>query len=210
MHRTSLHRQRRSPTSQRPRSPAGELAVALSCGWLVLAAGCAAPAEGIRVSSPFTPRDAELFDDAADFLKDATGLDGAWAEGWKNDLHGRSKGADVVAVVKINTIISDVDLQQRQGVRLMPSAVRALRGTLPPETGLRVSQGRPGFVSVDHNRTQLMDGTMVLFVKWYEAEDKSIAAHWHLSPASEQVMSEVEEALGMKEKGSSHIVIHRE
>ena len=210
MHRTSSHRLWRSPESQRPWSPAGALGVVLAFGWLALASGCAAPVEGIRVSSPFTSRDADLFDDAADFLKDATGLEGAWAEGWKNDLHGRSTGADVVAVVKISTIISDVDLQQRKGVRLMPDAVRALRGTLPPETGLRVSQGRPGFVSVDRNRTQLMGETMVLFVKWYEAEDKSIAAHWHLSPASEQVLAQVEEALGMREKGSSHIVIHHE
>jgi len=174
-------------------------------------AGCGGAATStVTVTSPFSARDGELFDDAADYLTDPSGLSGAWADGWAKDLDERTKTANVVAVVKVKTIVSDIDLQQRKGVRLVPELSRAIRGTLPPDTGLSVSEGRPGYTSVDHNRTQLMDGDYVLFLKWYRTDDKSVLAHWHLAPASEAVMTRIEKALGMGEKSSSHIVIHKD
>lgn len=164
----------------------------------------------VKVTSPFSARDAELFDDAADYLTDPAGLQGAWAESWSRDVDDRTKGANVVAIVKVTTIVSDVDLAQHKGIRLVPEVSRPLKGTLPADTGLRVSEGRPGYVSVDSNRSQLMADEYVLFLKWYDTPDKTVAAHWHLAPASPPVIERIEKALGTGAPTKSHIVIHKD
>lgn len=179
--------------------------------WLGLVQGCAttAAAGKIAPSSAFTAQDATVFDDAVDLLSDPQGLDGAWGDSWRRDLEVRAKRADVVAIVTIETVVSDVDLQRRRGVRLNPVVVRTMRGRLPADLGLRVSQGQPGYASIDVNRRQLLAGEYLLFIKWALDEQGVVGARWHIAPASESLLASVEEALGVAAKSNSRVVIHR-
>lgn len=177
---------------------------------LVLSFACGSSVPARAVTSAFSVRHGELFDDAVDFMADPNAMDGSWAKRWQADLDGRVADSDVVAVIRVETLVSDTDPRKRGGLRLLPVAVRTLRGRLPPQTDLRVSEGRPGYVSVDANRSQIMADEFVLFLKWYQSEGSSVAAHWHLAPASDAVMARVEQAMGLRSDTTSHIVTHRE
>jgi hypothetical protein len=66
---------------------------------------------------------------------------------------------------------------------------RAIRGK-PPERAIElvVNQGDTGFVSVDNNLLRLQGARVLVYVRWYRAETGELANHFHLSPASDEVI----------------------
>src|SRR5262245_21455037 len=81
---------------------------------LALAPGCGGPRETVmRVTSPFTADLAPVFDNGLDLVRDPRVLEGQWLETWEDDLDRRIASSDVVAVVTVRTLRTDVDLEQR-------------------------------------------------------------------------------------------------
>ena len=66
---------------------------------------------------------------------------------------------------------------------------RTIRGKAPGRPiELVVNQGDAGFVSVDNNLSRLQGARVLVYVRWYRAETGELANHFHLSPASDEVI----------------------
>jgi hypothetical protein len=162
---------------------------------LVLTLAFALPACGsaptaIRVTSPMTATELRVFDHGVDFVDDPEILSGQWRRNWSDELQVRVGSADIILLTRINsaqaTRIPDVGPSYR--LDIAPSG--ALLGT-STDIDLVSAEGDPGFSSIDRNQPRLLAGDFVLFVKWYQSDDGTVGAHWHLSPATESVTSRV-------------------
>lgn len=164
-----------------------------------LAVACGGSKGNIRPSSPFREEHARFFDDGVDFTADPSVLDGRWAESWAEELDHRVGGADLVAVVVIHMLRTDVDLERRATYRLTGRIANAMFGNAPgDEVVLPVHEAQSGFASVEGNERRILDRTFVAYVKWYEADDGSILPHWHLSPATPAIVKRTEELVARR------------
>lgn len=184
---------------------------------LVLALACGGPQETVAVvTSPFTDEHAVLFEDGLDLVRDPRVLEGHWLSSWEDELARRTGFADVVALVTIRTLRTDVDLDRRRTYRLMTHVDRVLHGErVGEEIVLIVREGEGGFGTVETNERQLLDRQYLAFIKWAEDEDGTVRARWHLSPATDQVAGRVRAALRRREDyarendPNRRIIIHR-
>ncbi len=152
-------------------------------------AGCGGPQETLAVvSSPFTSEHAAVFEDGLDLVRDPRVLEGQWLTSWEDELDQRVSLADVVVLVTVRTLRTDVDLDRRRTFRLVSHVDRVLLGEhVGEEIVLTVREGEGGFGTGETNERSLLDAQDVAFVKWAEDEDGTVRARWHLSPATDQV-----------------------
>jgi hypothetical protein len=108
--------------------------------WL---AACGSSRPRVQASSPFEPVHARFFDDAVDFIREPVALGGQWATDWDEELRGRVGYADTIAIVKVETLRTSVDVERRRTYHLVCAADRVLRGELPDENRIevRVAEG---------------------------------------------------------------------
>jgi hypothetical protein len=150
----------------------------------------------VRPTSPFEAVHARFYDDAADFIREPIALGGQWAADWDDDLRGRVGYADTVALVKIETLRTSIDVERRRIYHLVCRAAEVLRGALPEEDRIEVSvaEGSGGFETIARNERRLVEGQYLLFVKWVEVDDQ-VVPRWHLSPASDRALGDVRRML---------------
>ena len=162
-----------------------------ACTLVALAmAGGGSSGPAVRVTSPFTAEHAAVFDDGADFVARPDALDGDWREDWDRDLQKRVGFSDAIGVVTVTTLRTDTDLDRRTTYRLICHVDRMLYGESPGEEfELVVREGSDGYASVDGNDRRILQKTFVLFMKWYQPPAGQVAVHWHLSPASQQILT---------------------
>lgn len=163
---------------------------------LLASSSCGGSKSAIRPSSPFTEEHARYFIDGVDFTADPSVLDGRWAESWAEELEQRVGSADFVGRVLIHTLRTDVDLERRATYRLTGRIESTLLGPAPgDEIVLPVHEAQSGFATVEGNERRILDRSFVAYVKWYAADDGSVLPHWHLSPASEAILTRTEELI---------------
>jgi hypothetical protein len=166
-------------------------------------AACAGRASTVRVTSPFTEEDAEVFDDGIDYVGDPSGLEGPWHDSWRRDLQLRVGRADLIAAVTVRTLRIDVDLDRRQTARLVTTVGEVLAGSPPgTEVVLVVREGQMGFSTVHGNDHRILDQTFVAYVKWAQGDAGEVVPRWHLAPASPGVVDETRELIRMKRAGA--------
>lgn len=161
-----------------------------SVGWVshvlifaLLLGACGGNAPRVRPSSPFTEADARIFDDAADFFQDPDALEGRWRDEWTEEFNNRVGTADFIAAVSVSTVRTDVDLDRRRTFRLVVTVEQKFFGRVPGrDVTLAVSEGTPGFASIQAREQGLLDERFLLYAKWYRTPEGTVAAHWHLSP----------------------------
>src|SRR5690349_7765110 len=71
------------------------------------------------VTSPFTSEHAAVFEDGLDLVRDPRVLEGQWLSSWEDEIDRRVTLSDVVALVTVRTLRTDVDLDQRRTYRLV-------------------------------------------------------------------------------------------
>lgn len=184
---------------------------------LVIAA-CGGPQETVAVvSSPFTSEHEAIFEDGIDLVRDPRVLEGQWLSSWEDELARRVGFADVVALVTIQTLRTDLDLERRRTYRLITHVDRVYLGErVGEEIVLTVREGEGGFGTVETNEGQLLDRQYIVFLKWAEDAEGVVRARWHLSPATDQVATRVRSALQQRddyatEDDGTHrrVIIHR-
>jgi hypothetical protein len=159
-----------------------------------LATACGGPQGEVvaRVTSPFTDAHAQVFDDGLDLVSEPELLEGPWLQTWERELEQRVSDADLVAVVTVRTLRTDVDLDRRQTYRLVTHLDRVVVGAGGEELSLYVHEGERGYATVRSHEPRLLGAQYVAFVKW-AAGDSGVRARWHLSPASQPIMERVAE-----------------
>lgn len=146
------------------------------------------------MTSPFTAEHAAVFDDGLDLVGDPRMLEGAWIETWERDLDLRVSAADVVALVTVRALRTDIDLEQRQTYRLVTHVDRTFLGQVSEDLTLSVVEGQGGFGFIRSNERRLLDEQYIAFVKWFD-DAGTVRARWHLAPATEPVALRVRDLL---------------
>jgi hypothetical protein len=183
---------------------------------LVLVSACGSTTREIVpvVTSPFTDADGALFDNGLDLVSDPRLLEGQWLDTWEDELDRRVSRADVVALVTVRTLRTDVDLDRRQTYRLLTHVDRTYLGEVSDDLSLAVREGETGFGTVRTNERRLLGEQYIAFIKWADDEG-NVRARWHLSPAAEQVALRVRQVLerrrNVREDDGTRrrVIIHR-
>ncbi len=180
--------------------------VALGCG------GSRPPP--VEPTSPFTAADAQVFDEGVDFVTDPTVLEGRWREDWDHSAVTRVQRADLIAVVQVNTLRTDTDPDQQTTYRIVADVQKAILGHSPTsEMTLPVERGDSGYAAVSSNQQRILDHGFILFVKWYRDAQGEVAAHFHLSPATNPISARVHYLIGRAHpevvQGTRRVIIQR-
>jgi hypothetical protein len=153
------------------------------------------------VSSPFTEADAGPFDDAVDRLEVPEQLPGGWGTRWAAQLRHRAARSDVIAVVHVPATRIDSTPERVTTYRLLATVERTLKGDAFETLELPIREGELGWETVQGHEDRILDARFVAYVKWYRpSEDEPVRAHFHLSPASEEVVRATEAALAAVEE----------
>jgi len=159
------------------------LIAAIAC-WGI---GCAGTSSNAPATE-FLPSDAALFDNAVDLVEAPVIVEGEWSGAFEQRV-GR---ADLIAVVRIDSLSSDL-VKRRSAYRLTVRVKDRLKGTSSKDIVLRVGDDEPGYPTVRVNEDRLLHNPFVAFVKWEAASDSSkLIAHWHLSPDSDAVREKID------------------
>jgi hypothetical protein len=150
--------------------------------------------------SPTTPEQERVFEHGVDFVAALEGLEGRWRDDYERDLQERVAGSDFIGIVKVVTLLTETDPEQRVTHRLVGTIQRTVAGTDLKDVELRVREGQLGFPTVHENLQRIEQREFVVFVKWYQDDQGERAAHFHLSPASEQIVSATESSAMLAQK----------
>lgn len=164
---------------------------------LLLSLSCAGKAPEAQTRPPLTEDQTKSFEDGVDFVASLEGIEGRWRDDWDKDLDVRVGSADLIALVTIRTLRTDTDPEQRVTHRLLARVERELVGDAEAEIELAVHSDARGFTSVHENLGRLSDQPFIAYVK--RGPDK---LHWHLSPASEPVVTETESRISARRSGA--------
>lgn len=167
----------------------------LACGSLLGGAAChKAPTSPGVASAPLSADEARLFERGVDFVAKPEGLEGRWREDWDAELEQRVRSADLVALVTVRTLRTDTAPDQRVTHRLAAHVDRVITGKGPSdELELASDESAAGFASLDQAISRMADQKFVAFVKWSpDASSGEPVAHFHLSPASAEVLTQTE------------------
>ena len=160
-------------------------------------ASCAAQAVDahMRVSGPFLSSDATLFDDGVDFVEDPGRLRGSWLGDFHDSLRRRIERADTIAVVRVEALGEGTDTSGGTTHVLSVSVEDTLKGELPDNATLASEPQSPGFGTIERAHSRLLHGRFTVFLRWYERAEDVVAGHFHLSPATNEVLDEVSKTL---------------
>jgi hypothetical protein len=181
--------------------------------WVTLCFACFGCASGggtppvIHPSSPFLESDALLFEDGVDMIGDPEGLTGRWADEWATSLSDRATRSDLIALMTVNTLRSDVSPEQRTTHWLVAQVGDVFKGKYEGELSLSSSDEAIGFDSVDREKSNVLHKPMVVFAKWVLEQDGSVRAHWHLALGSRNIVDAVRMQLGAKPDSSKTTII---
>lgn len=174
---------------------------------LVLAAACGGSTPAVKTAPPLTAEQSKSFEGGVDFVASLEGLEGRWRDDWDKDLEVRVGSSDIIALVTIRTLRTDTDPERRTTHRLVARVDRELIGSAPQELELSVRSDEPGFSSVHENFGRLPDKQFLVYVR--RGPD---GLRWHLSPASDIVLTETESRISQLRRSPSpnadRVVVH--
>lgn len=149
-----------------------------------------APHTGFRES------DLAIFDDAVDLVENPLII-----EGTRGAFERRVERADLIAVVRVESLSSDF-IRRRSAYRLAVRIEQRLKGNAPAELMLRVDADQPGYHTVQTNEDLLLRDPFIAFVKWEpHSADAEAVNHWHLSPATNAAREQIEILLRQPARG---------
>jgi hypothetical protein len=160
-----------------------------------LLAGCGGKSSTTpaRPTSPFTETDLKLFDDGVDLVSDPEGLGGKWADDWNVEMRDRVRRSDLIALVKVSTVLTDTDPEGHTAHRLVVQVDTSMKGEAPAgEINLSSLDSAVGFSTVDSNKGRLLHMRLLALLKWVEQPDGSVTSHFHLSAPADTIVSRVQ------------------
>jgi hypothetical protein len=168
--------------------------------------GCGGGSGAMKMSSKFTAVHAEFFENGVDYVANPDVLEGRWQEEWQRELEKRLEYSDFIGVVTVSTLRTDIDPGRQTNYRLLATVKETLQGD-GPEDGLTllVRDGESGFETVDGNQKRILNQGFIAFIKWYEDENNTVVARWHLSPASNNIIQRIRELLQRSDEAKAHV-----
>jgi hypothetical protein len=170
--------------------------------FVVCLIGCGA-AE-LNVGAPWNPEDTPFFDDGADLIENPAALAGTWGGRQKNLMEGRVQLADVVALVEIQAVQTDMDADTVRGKRIDVRVTSSWYGTPPSDRmSLQSLIDTPGYELIVRYEKRLV-GNYILFFRNFAVDEKgstrTAGHHFHLSPASKELTEYVKQRLAARKE----------
>ena len=148
---------------------------------------------------PWDPNEGRFFDDGIDLIAEPSKLSGEWAFRCDEELGARVSLADLIAVVKVGTVQTTQDLDGLEAKRIDTSIVEVLYGQTPTGAfALRSSKESMGYPLIIRHERHLT-GSQLLFLRWFEDDKGALDHHFHLSPASPEVLKKVRRKIKRRE-----------
>ena len=166
-----------------------------------LALGCGGSAKQVNYA-PTTPEQLRVFEHGVDFVAALEGIEGRWRDDWDRELQERVGAADFIGTIHIQTLLTETDPEQVVTHRLVGRVGRTILGDEEKTVELRVRESDKGFPTIHDNLTRIQSHDFLAYVRWYKDDVGERAAHFHLSPASEPVVSETERVIGIRKDTS--------
>jgi hypothetical protein len=171
-------------------------------------AGSRGPVNTPSPSSPFLESDKALFEDGVDLIADPEGLSGRWAEDWSRELHDRVERSDLIALLTVNTLSTDVSPEQSSTHRLVADVGDVLKGKYQGELALASSEDSIGFDSVDRERGNILKRPLIVFAKWVRDDVGVVRPRWHLAVGSKSVVDAVRLEIAGERPDSQTVIEH--
>ncbi len=163
--------------------------------------GCAA-AE-FQVGNAWQPGEERFFDDGVDMVGDPSKISGKWAYEQQDELTGRVQLADLIARVEILSVQTHRNIDGIETKRLTVEIVEIKYGHSPEQQlSLASLRDAPGHTLIQRYEKRLT-GHFILFIRWFETDDGSLGHHFHLSPATSIIESEVQKRINERLKQES-------
>jgi hypothetical protein len=165
---------------------------------------CSSTGTQVRPRGPWSPELAQFFDDAADFIEDPGDLQGAWSADYARELQGRVDEADLICRAEVRTVNEDISVDGHRRKHLLMQVTSVLYGEAPEDNRLHISvgEGSSGFDTIDRSERRLISNHFIAFIRWYEDDDGSVRAHWHLSPATRPLVAMVRRAITERQEAA--------
>lgn len=176
--------------------------LAVSCVGALPLAACGGANKKAPIT-PTTPEQLRVFEHGVDFVAALEGIEGRWRDDWDRELQERVGSADFIGTVHIETLLTETDPEQTVTHRLVARVTRTILGDGGKTVELRVREGEVGFPTIHDNVARIQARDFLAYVKWFKDDAGDRAAHFHLSPASEPVISETERVIGMRKGGAT-------
>jgi len=183
--------------------------------WPLLLIACGGSQAPTQVAtSPFLDEHEPMFENGIDMVRDPEALGGAWYGTWQDELDARITNADVVALVTVDTLRTDLDLDRNETYRLHATVDNVYLGELGETISLAVRNDEPGYGTVENNQSRLLERRFFAYIKFQDTDD-GVRPRWHLSPATEAVALETRRLLAARRdvqtRGTRRtVVVHRE
>lgn len=149
-------------------------------------ASCAGSVPGPEVTSPFTARDEQLFDDGVDLMEDPDALHGQWRVDWERELSERLQRSDAIVEGEVIAVHADENPDKRVNYRVVLTLRKVHHGHLGEgvtEVALTSREGGVGYGSIASNPQRILRLPFVAFMKYVEAPGRPFA-HFHMTPPS--------------------------
>ncbi len=177
---------------------------------IVIVSGCAG--QQFKVGNAWDPDEARFFDDGVDLVTDLSSISGEWATSHGKDLENRVYSADLIAVGEVILVQTTTDANGEDYKRIDVSVIEALYGKTPSKTvSLKSARSAPGHELVIRHEKHLfkedshgVSDRFILFIRWFHSETidkkKRIDHHFHLSPASQDILPAVDKLVKVRKK----------
>ena len=153
-----------------------------------------------RTGNNWQAGEERFFDDGVDLIKDPSKISGEWAYRYENELDGRVQLADMVAEIDIFSIQTTRNVDNVEAKRIEVSIENILLGDAPEKSvvleSTRLSPGHELLLRYESH----LSGRFLLFIRWFANENGTLSHHFHLSPASDRVKSEVLKRINTRQK----------
>jgi hypothetical protein len=182
-----------------PRSPPARRAgrVLRGLALVLLAASCGGPASptGLTPGGPWSEALAPVFDDTVDFVTPLRTILGTeWFDEYGAQLERRLAAADVVAVVRVTSIVPGATEQAPGSIEATVEESLSGGATVGSVLRLDLDPGAGARVRDDRARIEEL-GRFVAFVRLYADTTGDVRNHWHLSPRDDDLLSVIRRVL---------------
>ncbi len=173
----------------------------------LLAVGCGAAV--FQTGEPWDPKETPFFDDGIDMVEDLSSLSGKWGYSAENELEGRVQLADLVAVIRVMAVQTTSGVNGDSAKRIEVEVVRAIYGDPPtmrfPLVSKKEAPGHELILRYERHLTET--GRFLVFVRWFRDDQGATGHHFHLSPASDKLIPEVERRISLRKREEAEAAV---
>jgi hypothetical protein len=123
-----------------------------------------------------------------------------YAEDVRNEVKGRIALADAVVRLRVDAVQTSRDRNELEQKRIATTPLEILQGSIPAEPLILISTSDARGYELLRRHENHLRGEQLAFIRFFTNDDGTTGHHFHLSPASEAMLSIVAELIEARRK----------